>query len=444
MPKLGSVNFNSMLTLYSIFFFLFWPLVLLALLWRYGLRRTLKGLPERLGWGDPGPAGAIWVHAASVGEVRAAEPFLRALPDRFPGVPRFLTTTTVNGKELAERLGLAEAVRLAPIDRPGPLRRVLSHVRPRVVVLVETELWPFWLRDFAAQRVPVLVVNGRISDGAFPLYYRLRGFWAPLLAGLARVGVQSPRNASRFLQLGASPERVAIMGNLKYDWPLPDQARRADLRKMLGFAETDLVWLWGSTHPGEEIAAAEAFLALRRTFPRLRAVAAPRHVERGAEVRRLLEERGLRTGLRSQRLAESASIDVLVLDTVGELADMYGSADVVFVGGSLVKRGGQNPLEPARWGVPLVYGPHMENFREIDEALREAGAVRPAAGASDLAAVVGGLLGSLDDRKTVGAAARAVADRHRGALKETLRLLDETLALPPDSLRPARRPCGSC
>jgi 3-deoxy-D-manno-octulosonic-acid transferase len=434
-----------MLILYSTFFFLLWPLVLVVFIWRYGLRRTLRGLPERFGWGgDWASPGAIWIHAASVGEVRAAETFLRALPARFPGVPRLLTTTTVHGKELALRLGLADVVRLAPIDRPGAVRRVIKRVRPRAVVLVETELWPHWLRAFSGEKIPVVVVNGRISDGAFPLYYRLKGPLASLLSTLSRVGVQSPAHASRFLQLGARPEAVAITGNLKFDLPLPDPGRRPALRKAYGFSDEDPIWVLGSTHPGEEVAAREAFLTLRREWPSLRLVAAPRHVERAAEVRTIFSERGFRTGLRSQLSSSGGPVDVLVLDTVGELAEIYGLATVVFVGGSLVRRGGQNPLEPARWGVPVVFGPHMENFREIVSLFRENRAAVEIKDPSGLAEAVAGLLRSAARRVSLGAAARALADSQRGALESNLALLQEAMALPPEQIERPKRPCGGC
>jgi 3-deoxy-D-manno-octulosonic-acid transferase len=434
-----------MLTIYSALFFIFSPLLFLVFVWRYGLRRTLRGLPERCGWGGNWPSpGAIWVHAASVGEVRAAESFLRALPARFPGVPRLLTTTTVNGKELAERLGVADTVRLAPLDRPGSVERLIRRIRPRALVLVETEIWPHWLNALGSARVPVVVVNGRISDGAFPLYLRLRRGLAPLLSGLARVGVQSPTHASRFLQLGAHPEAVAITGNLKFDVSLPDLHRRATLRAAYGFSEEELIWVVGSTHAGEELIVREAFAALRQQWPTLRLVVAPRHVERATEVSALFSERGYGTLLRSRVSSARVPADVLVLDTVGELAEMYGIASVVFVGGSLVRRGGQNPLEPARWGVPVVFGPHMDNFREVAALFRENNAGVAIAAASELRRAVEDLLGAVDRREALGAAARTLADSQRGALEANVNLLQEALALPPEKLRRPPRRCGTC
>lgn len=435
-----------MLILYSVLFLVLWPVVFLAFVWKYGLRKSLKGLPERFAWGGPWPdkPGSLWIHAASVGEVRAAEQLLRALPARFERVPRFLTTTTLNGKELAERLGLAETVRLAPVDRPRVVRAVLGRVRPRAVVLVETELWPHWLNTFATDRVPVAVVNGRVSDGAYPLYRALNPLWRPLLSTLARVGVQSPRNASRFLALGADPRRVVITGNLKNDVPLPDLSRRAALRQIYGFEDGAPVWVMGSTQPAEEPILRDVFTALRQKHTALRAVIAPRRVERSAETRRLFEAAGFRCVLRSQLSVAGAAPDVVVLDTIGELAETYGAASIAFVGGSLVSRGGQNPLEPARWGVPVAYGPSMENFREIDDALRRAGGARGVADGAALRTLLAAWLESPAERTRVGRAARAVADSERGALEETLRVIEETLAFSPDQIRPRRGPRGRC
>lgn len=434
-----------MMTLYSLLFFILWPLLFLVFVWRYGLRRTLRGLPERFGFGGPWPGpGALWVHAASVGEVRAAENFLRALPARFPGVPRLLTTTTVNGKELALRLGLAETVRLAPLDRPGAVRRFIHRARPRALVLVETEIWPYWLKTLAAHRIPVVVVNGRISDKAFPLYFRLRGAFAPLLTNLARVGVQSPRQASRYLQLGAHPESVAITGNLKFDVPLPDLARRSALFAAYGFSENDPIWVLGSTHPGEEAMALEAFASLRQNHRGLKLLVAPRHVERAGEIVRLFSDRGFRAGLRSRLSRGTDPWDVLVLDTVGELAEVYGLATVVFIGGSLVRHGGQNPLEAARWAVPLIFGPHMENFREIVALFRDNHAALFISNASDLPRAVDGLLDSPSLSSAFGVLARTLADGQRGALEANLALLEEALAIPPGKLKRPSRRCGTC
>jgi 3-deoxy-D-manno-octulosonic-acid transferase len=424
-----------MMLLYSTLILVFSPLVFLSFVWKYGLRRTLRGLPERLGMGA-GPAGRtfpkgwLWVHAASVGEVKAAEAFLRAIPSRFPGYGRLLTTTTVAGQDIAEKAGLAECVRLAPVDLPFCLNRLLDRWSPKAAVLVETELWPNWIRGLARRKVSAAVVNGRLSEKTFPRYMRLGRFWEPLMESFARVGVQSPAHASRFLQLGAHPDRVVITGNLKFDVPLPDLSRRSAVAAKFGFLPSDAVWVCGSTHDGEEALLADALVSLRAKGHPVKMLLAPRHVERAAAVGEVLARRGLPFRRRSAP-SSGGGAAVLILDTVGELAEAYGLASFAFVGGSLIPRGGQNPLEPARWGVPVFFGPHMNNFREMAELFA---AEQAAIQVPDVAALEAGILSLLEDparAELLGRAARKTAESQRGALEASLTLLSQVLAGPP-------------
>lgn len=435
--------------LYSALVLALAPLALAAFTWRYGLRRTLRGLGERFSFGlvpfptgtkasplaqeredlDRPKADVVWIHAASVGEVRAVEPFLRALRARHPDAAVALTTTTVTGKELAARLGLADQVRLAPLDAGFCVGRVLDRWKPRALLLVETELWPNWIRAASRRGVPVAVLNGRLSDKALGAYLLLKFLWAPLLKRLFAVGAQSPLHAERFLRLGAEPASTRATGNLKYDAPLPDPAARAGLRRKYGFQAEDKVWVCGSLHPGEEESVIAAFAELRAAEPALRLVLAPRHPERAA-IRRLLEKSGLSYGLRSLAAQADALVprDVLVLDTLGELAEVYGAADWAFVGGSLVPHGGQNPLEPARWGVPVVFGPHMQNFQEMSELFLREGAALRVQDAAGLKETLRSWLADPPRAAAIGGAARRVADSQRGAVENNLRLLEEMLA----------------
>jgi 3-deoxy-D-manno-octulosonic-acid transferase len=424
---------DAISVLYSALVLALAPLLLAAFTWRYGLRRTLSGLGERFGLGlaplreggDRPEAGVVWVHAASVGEVKAVEPFLRALARRRPDVAVALTTTTVAGKELADRLGVAAAVRLAPVDVGLVVSRVMDAWHPRALLLVETELWPNWIRAAATRGVPTILLNGRLSDKAFGAYLLLRFFWSSLLKRFFAVGAQSPAHVERFLRLGADPARTSSTGNLKYDAPLPDLSERPALRQKYGFPADARIWVCGSLHPGEEEAVVGVFAGLFAADPALRLVLAPRQLERIAALRRLAEKRGLPCVLRSA--SEPGEKRVLLLDTLGELAEVYGLADFAFVGGSLVPRGGQNPLEPARWGVPVLFGPHMENFREMSELfLREGGAVR-VSGAAALAEELRGICADLRRAAAVGGAARRVADSQRGAVERNLALLEKAL-----------------
>jgi 3-deoxy-D-manno-octulosonic-acid transferase len=422
-----------MIFLYTFLIALFSPFLFLAFVWRFGLRKTLDGLPERLGMGA-GPGGKkfaqgwIWIHAASVGEVKAAESFLKDLPSRFPGFGRLLTTTTVAGKELAEKSGLAECVRLAPVDLPFCVSRLLDRWRPRAVVLVETELWPNWLRGLAARRVPSLAVNGRVSDRSFPRYRLLRSFWGPLLRTLTRVGAQSAVDGERFVALGVLPERAVVSGNMKYDAPLPDLSRREAVRAKLGFLPSETVWVCGSTHPGEEDILADVLIRLRAAGRDVRMILAPRHIDRAAEVGKMLTGKGLPFAFRSTPAIGPAT--VVILDTLGELAEAYGAASFAFIGGSLIPRGGQNPLEPARWGVPVLFGPHMENFREMSDGFLSAGAAVRAADGQALEREVIVLLEDPGRRELLGRAAGSYAAGRRGAVEANMALLAEILKRP--------------
>jgi 3-deoxy-D-manno-octulosonic-acid transferase len=427
------MDVSDIIILYTALAAVLAPAVVLAFVWRYGLRRTLSGLPERLGMGA-GPGGRmfaggwLWIHAASVGEVKAAEALLRAVPDRFPGVGRLLTTTTVTGKELAEKNGLAECVRLAPADLPWCVGRLLDRWRPRAAVLVETELWPNWIRGLDRRGVPTVVVNGRVSDRSYPRYLALRRFWAPLLVRLDRVGAQSHGHADRFLKLGVDPSRVVVTGNLKFDVPLPDSSRRSAVKSSFGFSPTDVVWACGSTHAGEEEVLSDVLLRLRASGLGLKMIMAPRHVERALPVARMLAAKGLSVRLRSLRVsAEGPEAAVLILDTMGELSEAYGAAAFAFVGGSLIPRGGQNPLEPARWAIPVLFGPHMENFREMAERFLAEGAAVQISDGAVLEKEASSLLKNASRASALGEAARRVAESQRGAVEKSLALVAEAL-----------------
>jgi len=421
-----------LLFVYTLLTLLLWPLVILGFVWRFGLRRTLAGLPERFGFGGPpAPPGRplIWVHAASVGEVRAAEALLARLPSQFPGCARLLTTTSVTGLDLARSLGLAEVSALAPLDIPWSVVRRFARWRPDVLVLIETEIWPHWLRVAARRRVPVVVLNARISDRTFRSYQALKAMWKPLLRTLAGVGAQSERHASRWRGLGADPDRVSVTGNLKHDVPFPDKAGRAALAAKYGFSTEEEIFVCGSTRPGEEEILLEAFQTLAKDAPALKLILAPRHTERAAEVERLLSRRELEFQRRSDLVKTPGPVraPVLILDTLGELAEVYGLARWAFLGGSLVPQGGQNPLEPARWGVPMVFGPHMENFQEIADALLAVGGAAQVADAGDIVRRLRAWRQNPAAAKSAGAAAETAARSEAGAVARSLELLGNIL-----------------
>ncbi|HRY30034.1 MAG TPA: 3-deoxy-D-manno-octulosonic acid transferase [Elusimicrobiota bacterium] len=424
-----------MLILYSVLILLFWPLVVLGMVWRYGLRRTLRGLPERfLPPRRPSvhPSPLVWVHAASVGEVRAVEPWLRGFFSRFETLRVGLTTTTVAGKELAVKLFPTAEVRLAPVDLAACVRGLLEAWRPAALVLVETELWPNWIQTAADLNVPLLLINGRISDRSLKSYLLLRWFWGPLLSRFAVVGAQSPVHAERFARIGTEREKIVVTGNLKYDLPLRDAASRPALFRKYGLQENDRVWVCGSLHPPETEFVLQVRNGLLKEGVEVKLVIAPRHLESVPGIVRSLEKENVPYSLRSQFSASAApemSTPVMVLDTIGELPEVYGLASWVFVGGSLVPRGGQNLLEPARWGAPVLFGPHMENFREMAAMFLEQRAAVRVADGDGLLSEMRALAADRDRSRRLGEAARRAADSQRGAVERNLDLLAKILPL---------------
>lgn len=372
---------------------------------------------------------SVWVHAVSVGEALTARPLLRALKERFPDRPLFLSTTTVTGAAVAQRDAAgADGLLFAPFDWPVPVRRVLRRLRPALLVLVETELWPNLIHEARRQGTRVAVVNGRLSPRSFARYRRVRRWLARVLGEVDVFLMQGDAHARRILELGAPPDRVRVAGNLKYD-AIGEPRPPAELAVLVpaGTEERPL-WIAGSTVAGEEPLVLEALRHVRARHPNLRLVLVPRHPERFAAAADLSVEAGFRTTLRSTLTAPWTEGDVLVLDTLGELPRLYAQATVVFVGGSLVPAGGHNVLEAAVARKPVVVGPHMENFQEIADELDAGGGLLRADSARTLADQVAGLVEDAARAAEVGRRARAIVDRNRGALERTVEALAALVA----------------
>jgi 3-deoxy-D-manno-octulosonic-acid transferase len=405
-------------------------------------RRITRGVPmhvsARLGRWAPlsGRGPRIWLHAVSVGEVIAATPLVDGLRWRYPSLPLVLTTVTDTGAKVARERFRDEAThRFLPVDLPGPVRRAAAAVDPAFMISMETELWPNLLRRLAQRRVPVMIANGRISDRSFRRYLMVRRLMRDVLDDVTVFAMRSPEDARRIIALGARPERVFVTGNIKHETGAEDNAGEAELwRRLLGLTNGRPTWVAGSTHRGEEEAVLAAHADACRRFPDLALVLAPRHPERVPEVDALIRSRGFTALRRSdlpQRSAEhGAHFPIIVLDTVGELAQLYAVADVVFVGGSLVAAGGHNFLEAAARGKPVLTGPHTENFQDAAELLASCGAASTVTDASTLGSELVALLAEPALRERRGAAGRAaVASRH-GAVRETLDLAARFLAVP--------------
>lgn len=406
------------------------------------LRRATRGVPANLGarlgrWPPlPGAGPRAWLHAVSVGEAIAATPLLDGLRQRYPSTPVVMTTVTQTGATVVrERFRDRAAHRFLPVDLPGAVRRAIAAVEPRFLICMETELWPNLFHTLAERRVPIMIANGRLSDRSFRRYRLVRGFMRGVLDDVRVFAMRSAEDARRVIALGARPERVFVTGNIKHDVGAEDAAGVAELwRRLLGLANGRPAWVAGSTHRGEEEIVLAAHAEACRRFPELALIVAPRHPERAHDVRALIESRGWpsvrRSELPQRAPASGGPFPVVVLDTVGELAQLYAIADVVFVGGSLVPAGGHNVLEAAARGKAVLTGPHTDNFRDATALLAAAGAARTVRDATTLGAELTTLLGDPGLREQLGAAGRAaVASRH-GAVGHTLDLVARFLAPP--------------
>jgi 3-deoxy-D-manno-octulosonic-acid transferase len=376
-----------------------------------------------------GERGSIWIHAVSVGEVLAARALVAPLKQRFPELKVFLSTTTLTGQAIARSsVRGIDGLFYAPFDFRSAVRSVLAALEPKLLVLVETELWPNLIHESRRRGVRIAVVNGRLSPRSFARYRWTRTFLKPVLAEIDLFLMQADAHADRIRALGAPPERVRALGNLKFDALDVPQPTAALARVAAGVAGRPL-WVAGSTVEGEEPLVLAAFRRLRERIPDAALLLAPRHPERFALVAALVVAAGLRA-VRRSALVDGGwnGHDVLVLDTIGELGQLYPFATVVFVGGSLVAAGGHNVLEPAAAGKAVVVGPHMENFQEIaDEFLAERALVQ-VANAEALARETLALFEDQARRVELGARAQALTERNRGALERTLNALAELVA----------------
>jgi 3-deoxy-D-manno-octulosonic-acid transferase len=399
--------------------------------YRAGLRGRLGLVPEGLHAAVAG-RDVIWVHAVSVGEVMAATQLIRELKAALPELVVAVSTTTETGQRLAKERLAGSPVFYLPLDFAFAVRRYLGVLRPRMLVLMESELWPRLIEECAKSGVPVVVVNARVSDRSFPRYMRLHRLWRPFLKMISLFLAQSTETAGRLVKIGAPAERVKVMGNLKYDV----QSREASqmTRRIGSLLDASRLIVAGSTLAGEEEALLAAWPAILKAIPDAALLIAPRHPYRFEEVSEQIQKGGYPFFRCSELMSGVKPIvggTILLLDTIGDLASMYGIAAVAFVGGSLVPKGGHNPLEPAQFGVPVVMGPSFENFREVVESMQGMDAVRIVA-PEELAETLIALLSNRYDAKLLGERGRQAFDAQSGATARTVQIL---MALLPE--RPA-------
>ncbi len=388
---------------------------------------------------------SIWIHAVSVGEALTARALAAELKARYPRLRLFLSTTTIAGQQVARRsLQHVDAVFYFPFDWTFIVRRTLNLVKPRLFIMMETEIWPNLLHECRARGVRTVMINGRISLRSYPRYRLVRPFFRRVLADVDRFCMQSEESARRLIDLGAEASRVSVTGSLKFDsLEMPAAASHGKPReRVLRFFRVSprrTVIVAGSTMRGEEAAVLRAFGRVKAASPGALAVIAPRQPERFGEVERLARDLGFATMRRSDLPIDAEPrADVIVLDTIGELAQLYQLATAVFVGGSLADHGGHNILEPAVFGKPIVFGPHMQNFREIADTFLSNGAAVQVPSERELDETLLALVTDPVRRAGLGAAARALVEANRGAKDKTLAVI--AALIPPPSSGAVVRP----
>jgi 3-deoxy-D-manno-octulosonic-acid transferase len=415
---------------YTLLLYLLTPFILVRLAWR-GIRAPAywRRWPERFGKIAPALGEqVIWIHAVSVGEVMAAEPVVRVLLEQRPAHSILITTVTPTGSARVTALfGSNVAHVYAPYDLPGAVSRFLDRVRPQLVIVLETELWPNLFHACQHRSVPLLLVNARLSERSVAGYRRVHSLAARTLSAVTEIAAQSELDAGRFRSLGADDRRITVTGNMKFEQRIPPSLREQAevLRRDWGVDRA--VWVAGSTHEGEDEMLLDVFRQLRKQFRDCLLVLVPRHPERFEHVAELCRQRGYNTVLRSERVPCSPDTDVFVGDSMGELALFYAASDVAFTGGSLVFHGGHNLLEPAALGVPVVTGPHVFNFDEICELLLQAGACEKVADTAGLLHTLSRWLADANERHRVGQYGQQVVEKNRGALQSVMTMIERNL-----------------
>lgn len=411
--------------IYNLIIILATPLIYLSSLYFHGR----KGFWQRLGYfpfspQQEGIKGSVWVHAVSGGEVAAAVPVIKELKKKVPDQTILLSTSTEAGLTMSEKVSAEiEAAFYFPLDFPWIINRVMNNLSPRAIVILETEIWPNLVWEAAKRNIPVIMINGCIQDKNLAGYRRFSFFFKDVLRSYALCCMQTKEDGERIKAIGAEAEKVVVTGNTKFDHPAPltqdTDPALLKAKEEWGLGETGKIIVAGSTHPGEEEIILDAFQRLERSD--LRLIFAPRHLKRVKEVEDLLKKRGIRYCLRST--GANSEAEVMVLDTYGELARVYGLADLVFVGGSLVPIGGHNPLEPALLGKPILFGPYMGNFRDIRTALLGKEAAIEVRDGNQLTQELARLLNNPTEAAGLGQAALEVIEENRGAARRNAELI---------------------
>lgn len=407
--------------IYNLLIHLFSPLLLVLLYWpQKGKPGFGARWPEHLGLvAAPKRANPVWLHAVSVGEVVAATPLIKALKAEYPELPILVTTTTRTGADQAEKLGDLIEHRYAPLDFPWAVSLFLQRIRPQALLIMETELWPNWLAACGRKQLPAIVLNARLSTRSAKRYHRFHGIFGMLSANISHIACQHQDDADRFTDLGISRKKLSVTGSIKFDIDYDDEVRRQGqaLREQLGADRP--VWIAASTHEGEDEQLLAAHRILLQSQPQALLMLVPRHPQRFDQVAELVTQQNLTLSRRTDNNRPPLT-QVYLGDTMGELPVMLAAADVAFVGGSLIERGGHNLLEPAALGKPVLTGPSFFNFSDITRQLVDAGGARVVADGDELSRQLHTLLSSPAHSARMGAQALNVVTANQGALARTL------------------------
>lgn len=422
--------------IYSAFFYLLVPFIVARLLFR-GLRSYayVRRWSERFGFAGQSKLISkpskdnIWLHAVSVGEVLAAVPLVKSLQEKYPDYRLTITCMTPTGSERV-KAAFGDSVDhcYAPYDMPDSVARFIKRVKPKILIIMETELWPNTIAACHKRNIPVLLANGRLSKKSASAYHRIQPLVRPMLAQLTAVAAQHGDDGARFTDLGLANSALTVTGNIKFDLsldkPLREKAQQL-LSEWRGASERPIL-LVASTHRGEDEIILAAFAQIKAEIDNLLLVLVPRHPERFNQVAELCTSAGFNLARRSNA-DRIEGADILLGDTMGELMCFFGACDIAFVGGSLVPSGGHNMIEPAAWGVPIITGPHLFNFSEASQLLLEGNAMQVCQSAEQMAEQVVELLQNQPRRAEMGSAAQRIADANRGALDKLLRVIEKTI-----------------
>lgn len=417
--------------IYSLFFYLLLPFLPLRLLWR-----GRKNPDYRLRWGErfgfyenqSRLTNSIWIHAVSVGEAIAALPLVKELKIKYPTLPIVFTTMTPTGRERVQKALGDQVLQLyVPYDYPQAVKRFLNHIQPKLVLILETELWPNILHYCAQRKIPTYLINARIADKSFRGYYKIRFFVRKMLACFTLIMAQSKKDYEYLIKLGANPKHLQMLGNIKFDITIADEIleQGKQLRQQLG-AERPIL-IAASTHQGEEEKILVAFKKILATTPSALLIIAPRHPERFDEVASLCQQTGFNVVRYSREEKCAANTNIFVADVMGKLLSFYAASDLAFVGGSLVPVGGHNLLEPAALGIPVISGQYLGNFTEISQLLNSANALFTVKDENEFAEKALLLLQNKELCQQYGNAAKNVVEQNKGVLQNILSIIEQEI-----------------